>query len=278
VHSLHFFAYKELFLIDICLLSELLNYMWNFESSDGSNYGGILTALPFDGNSGVWWPHPNDSIPSHSFRLIQAYYCFGINHARWELGMDERLGHLDEPDFRVRNARVIRRAKNWPTFDLERPWIQLMFLLVALLYGGLHCLGWNSEFSSDVQQLLWRISSLIIIGAGAPVLFCYFLLGKVTYDFAEGEAGTLLSMYGPRWLFYVYKALKPVLKNGEVCIDWLSTIPIGNLLIGTMAMLLLAYLFARIYLVVECFIQLFHLPPGPDFIQPSWSTYFPHIG
>ena len=40
----------------------------------------------------------------------------------------------------------------------------------------------------------------------------------------------------------------------------------------------LFYAFARIYLVVECFIQLFHLPPGPVFEQAPWAVYFPHFG
>ncbi|KAL8996922.1 MAG: hypothetical protein Q9169_003681 [Polycauliona sp. 2 TL-2023] len=38
----------------------------------------------------------------------------------------------------------------------------------------------------------------------------------------------------------------------------------------------LAYVLARSYLVVECFIQLSHLPAGV-YQQPEWSTYFPHI-
>ena len=53
---------------------------------------------------------------------------------------------------------------------------------------------------------------------------------------------------------------------------------IDNFLVGIIALLLPAYLFARIYLVVESFIQLFHLKPGPVFEQPLWSSYIPHLG
>lgn len=38
----------------------------------------------------------------------------------------------------------------------------------------------------------------------------------------------------------------------------------------------LLYLLARVYLVVECFLSLFHSQPGL-FRQPNWGPYFPHI-
>ena len=41
-------------------------------------------------------------------------------------------------------------------------------------------------------------------------------------------------------------------------------------------LMLVVYLLARAYLVVECFINVFHLPAGV-FNTPEWSTYFPHI-
>ena len=40
--------------------------------------------------------------------------------------------------------------------------------------------------------------------------------------------------------------------------------------------MLVVYILARAYLVVECFINVFHLPAGV-FKTPEWSTYFPHI-
>jgi len=45
-----------------------------------------------------------------------------------------------------------------------------------------------------------------------------------------------------------------------------------------LVVLLPAYIFARIYLVVESLIQMFHLEPGAVFAQPVWSTHIPHLG
>ena len=47
-------------------------------------------------------------------------------------------------------------------------------------------------------------------------------------------------------------------------------------LLGLEILMLVAYTLARAYLVVECFINVFHLPAGV-FDTPQWSTYFPHI-
>ena len=47
-------------------------------------------------------------------------------------------------------------------------------------------------------------------------------------------------------------------------------------LILLLLLLSLAYVLARGYLVVECFINLSHLPAGV-YDVPSWATYFPHI-
>ena len=51
---------------------------------------------------------------------------------------------------------------------------------------------------------------------------------------------------------------------------------IGTLSSIRMCLLLLVYILARVYLVVECFINLSHLPAGV-YDVPNWSAYFPHI-
>jgi hypothetical protein len=33
-------------------------------------------------------------------------------------------------------------------------------ILVATVFGGIHCIGWSFDFPSYTEQLLWRISSV----------------------------------------------------------------------------------------------------------------------
>lgn len=142
------------------------------------------------------------------------------------------------------------------------------------------------------------------MGAGVPALICYFL-SEVTFT---TSAEFVHASFVSRWRAYTFRLSKPILNYRLLCIlrgareihlnkireermeNDTSPLPviwkdlpflynsIGKLLLWIIVLLLLGYLFARIYLVVESFIQLFHLELGPVFEQPRWSSYIPHLG
>jgi hypothetical protein len=140
------------------------------------------------------------------------------------------------------------------------------------------------------------------MGAGVPALICYFLLEVTIFNY--GLAGNSV-VYVSRWRVHTYRLSKPILGQRLVCvlgdrrdfvlealrgenptspppIIWKDLLLLYNsidkLLVFIIILLLLAYLFARVYLVVESFIQIFHLEPGSAFEQPHWSSYIPHLG
>lgn len=137
---------------------------------------------------------------------------------------------------------IVQRCKDWPAMDniFDEPLIILGFSAAALIYGGLHALAWFAHFDSSTEQLLWRISACVVMG-GAPVIF-------VLEGFIE-------------WLKYHDFLGVQVVINGV-------RIPVS--------LVILAYILARAYLVVGCFINLSHLP-AEVYDVPTWSTYFPHI-
>ncbi|KAL8964552.1 MAG: hypothetical protein Q9197_006883 [Variospora fuerteventurae] len=121
--------------------------------------------------------------------------------------------------------------------------LALGFGAAAMVYGGLHALAWFAPFRSPIEQLLWRMSCVVVIG-GIPtsLAVCRFMFSFAFQDW-DGW-GALLLIRMPRVL-------------------------LAYLLVS-------AYVLARLYLVVECFIQLSHLPAGV-YDMPEWSSYFPHI-
>ncbi|KAL8984384.1 MAG: hypothetical protein Q9177_004714 [Variospora cf. flavescens] len=152
-------------------------------------------------------------------------------------------------DFESSRWTFTRYCGDWP----ERPRGEIVtpfgFSGVALIYGGLHVLAWSAHFNSTTEQLLWRISSCVVMG-GLPILFInrFLMDHNIVYPipFSWG-----ISYYtGKRVTFILCLTIQFVL------------FPI--------------YVLARAYLVVECFIQLSHLPVGV-YNVPEWSTYFPHI-
>ena len=138
---------------------------------------------------------------------------------------------------------VAQRCKDWPKMDdiFDELPIALGFSAAALIYGGLHALAWSAHFDTSTEQLLWRISACMVIG-GIPVILALFKL----CDFMDE---------------HLFNATSDIISNFASIVAGLA---------------FLAYVLARAYLVVECFINLSHLPAGV-YDVPTWSTYFPHI-
>lgn len=135
---------------------------------------------------------------------------------------------------------LVRRCKDWPydTGFFESS-IGLVFSAVSFIYGGLHALAWSVNFDSLTERLLWRISACVVMG-GVPAFHVLIRLDYIRHRRdLFGRFGNILAI-------------------------------VGFILISS------AYVLARAYLVVECFINLFRLPVGV-YDVPSWSAYFPHI-
>jgi hypothetical protein len=48
--------------------------------------------------------------------------------------------------------------------DLDDNKKNSLLVIVATVFGGIHCIGWSFDFPSHTEQLLWRISSISITG------------------------------------------------------------------------------------------------------------------
>ena len=152
---------------------------------------------------------------------------------------------------------IQRRCEDWPDVDLisELP-IALGFGVAALIYGGLHALAWSAHFDSLTEQLLWRMSACVVMG-GVPI--CYIMRSLGDYCEYHHVRGSIRK--GKNFWFRVMWIVLD-------CIEYPS--------FALFYLILLAYILARAYLVVESFINLSHLPAGA-YDLPRWSTYFPHF-
>ena len=130
------------------------------------------------------------------------------------------------------------------------------FIPLTAAYGGIHLSAWNFEFPSRVESILWRTACFIIIGSSFALLTIpswgtlddYF----VHYLIYEREDSIKLRA------FIVMRALHRRL---------------GYCFAG---LLLLCYATARLYLVVESFISLRHVPIGVYAAVP-WVENIPHV-
>ncbi|ORX96674.1 hypothetical protein BCR34DRAFT_593759 [Clohesyomyces aquaticus] len=138
------------------------------------------------------------------------------------------------------------------------------------IYGGMHLLAWNAHFPSTAESILWRLSSVAVAAYGPVYLpnVLYESLGNYLLKRRRRKDQRL------EWHWWRDKNID----NGQ----WYSIVDsvsyyahrvwIGAYFGGYVPLFFLG----RGYLVIECFMNLFHLPESV-LQTPNWSQYFPHI-
>jgi hypothetical protein len=169
------------------------------------------------------------------------------------------LDELEDVTLRFRGSIKLTENMDAETFL----WIMLM--LAGSIYGLVHLIAWSGPFTSLVQRWMWRGSCLIIASPTAIFMIGYPALE--TYD---------KYLWGKTWAYVVFAPLWIPAKIVR------KTFPSGSAqwkiaMYGTIALLSLVYLAARVFLLVECFINLSQLPPEVYQI-PQWAQYIPHLG
>lgn len=118
---------------------------------------------------------------------------------------------------------------------------KLFTIFVCAIYGMPHAIAWNSVFPTDIERNLWRAAALIVCLWGVGIMV----------------------------VFYAAVALDEIFKRPCGIGGYDLVMPSQPLFVGV-------YVCASLFLVVECFRQLFFLPPEAYQI-PNWTSYFPHI-
>ncbi|KAF5025570.1 hypothetical protein F66182_2378 [Fusarium sp. NRRL 66182] len=139
---------------------------------------------------------------------------------------------------------------------------RLLFLATLLpgLYGGVHLAAWGWGFPSYTEEIMWKLSCLIIV-CDLPIsvlvlISCFFWM----LFFAESEA---------------FKMIVPERWRERWSNSW-GVVGYFVLLAWVQSLLALGYIFARVFIIVESFISLRRAPVGV-FISPEWIELFPHF-
>jgi hypothetical protein len=125
------------------------------------------------------------------------------------------------------------------------------FALAGLFYGSVHLLVWNRPFRGEIHELLWKMSSLTILMSGIPVV-----IGCFCFEMHEANMSQVLG-----WS----RSMRNLVFIGVFLFGGIS------------ALFTLFYAFCRTFIIIECFLDVFHLPDSA-FEVPKWSQYFPHVG
>lgn len=143
-------------------------------------------------------------------------------------------------------------ATNWPS-DYYLPGIpgELMGMALWLsssLYGGIHIAAWSDYFPTGAEKFLWRFSATFIASSGAIWLAACLIAFRWRWA----------SEYWDRFI--------------ELRAWWPEYAAWG--LLATACGL--AYIFARVFLVVGAIVSLRRLP-NAAYQTPDWTAVFPHL-
>ncbi len=189
---------------------------------------------------------------------------------KYDLEHDLRSRHKLHPygqEERDLKPRVKPRIDNI-IYTLARNELWFGLAAAGFLYGGLHLVAWNASFSSRVEEILWRVAASSVTFTG--LLFGPFILWAQFPAANRGLAGlTNRRAEGQR---IRQRKTNWIKVWGEITLAGIVFL----LMFTVMPLLWLTYVFSRLYLVVECFKNVAHLPMGA-YKVPMWSSYVPHI-
>lgn len=135
-------------------------------------------------------------------------------------------------------------SENGPAIAEELIKSLFMLLITSLFYGGLHMLAWESLVLKprSAEETVWKLSCLLLMGLG-PLAFSVW-------------AG-LKAWRGPDAHLHLSKAM--------------------NVILGVLGILVsLAYVMARVYLMVEIFLVIPYMDPRV-YTVPNYAIYWPHF-
>jgi hypothetical protein len=139
----------------------------------------------------------------------------------------------------------------------------LLWILLCMLYGGVHATSWHDHFPSFVEQTMWRVATCVIAGGAIVIsILRYLYRGPLA-------GGRSLHCNQDR-------------QGSHFCCSFNTLVYIFQLLAKTCAMvaariIFAAFMLSRVYLVIEAFISVRSLPLGA-YTTVRWVAFLPHIG
>lgn len=190
----------------------------------------------------------------------------------------------------LRNT-LVDRVPNFPRRRHYQPGDQLHkehsirthlgITLTGFLYGGLHLLAWDATFTSMGEATLWKLAalSLTISGLLVPVTHAQGVISDVVRPWLDmdeedrdAEEAAALAEKRVKWQGGWRRSCWKLYKWGFL---WMVEV-IRVLKVVIIAVVAAAYLCLRIFIFIECLINLAHLPPSAYEVV-NWSQYVPHI-
>lgn len=170
----------------------------------------------------------------------------------------------------IPSERPIQRIPNdrFPTNPYGTQ--EYLLCLATLVFTAIHVAGWNFDFPTRTERLLWRISSLLLFGT--TVLF---------WIFETMASWTRLGRWKKIYL-YVFNKKGVEAHNRRMTTRHMTmvkrTMTELPLLWEVVAITPIAFIYgvARLFLIAEAFAELRNIK-GSAYVNVEWTEFIPHV-
>jgi hypothetical protein len=227
----------------------------------------------------AWLHKPADvSTPVHLYTTKTVLDMIG--NLEWDL---TPLDHVDlnGPGYSVN----VQPFMNMPVIPKERPIQRIpndrfpmnpygaqeyLLCFATLLFTAIHVAGWNFDFPTNTERILWRISSLLLFG----ITVAFWIFETVASWTRLGRWKTIylyiLNREGldkHRKNMTRMQTLQPKRKMAELPVMWEF---------ATITPMAILYGIARLYLIAEAFAELRNINASA-FVNVEWTNFIPHV-
>ena len=113
----------------------------------------------------------------------------------------------------------------------------LVFATVGIVFGAMHCMAWSYSFPSYVEQILWRVSCIVIMGVPGVyfVMYGVVALSMAAYNVPSFIQPIWKIMMPPLLIMYfichivlfilVFMSFRSLLLGAYETIHWTKFIP-----------------------------------------------------
>lgn len=147
---------------------------------------------------------------------------------------------------------------------------EYLLCFATLVFTAIHVAGWNFDFPTATERILWRVSSLLLFGI--TVLF---------WVFETMASWTRLGRWKAIYLYlFNKKALEAhrrrmAQRHMTVVKREMSQLPLPWEF-ATITPLAIVYGVARFYLIAEAFAELRNVK-GTAYVNVEWTDFIPHV-
>jgi len=162
----------------------------------------------------------------------------------------ESILHLKWQDnTEMRKTGTLKESITRPDMFLVSLRFMVLSMALSGLYGGVHLTIWGQSFPSYMEEVMWKVSCLLII--------CCIPFVVISALFTFPLAGVLED----KREYQGKKSLYNIISGSFFALMF----PIG-----------LGYIAARVFIIVESFLSLRRSPVGV-FLSPEWVELFPYF-